>query len=381
MTPGITQLLTLHADWLAGKRVALLGHQAAVDAQGCGTAELLRAALGGRLVALFGPEHGYDGCVLAGEHVASAAHSAWGIPVHSLYGSQRAPTAEMLRGVDVLVCDLQDIGARCYTYLATLKRALEACAENGVEVIVCDRPTPLPCVVDGPIAPPEAEHFVSPAGFAMCTGMTPGEAARWFDAGRGIVRVARMEGWTRDARRTAQWPEFIAPSPSLRTWESTATYLATVFGEALPDVDIGRGTNLAFRVVAAPWFDGRAMAAQLEAENLEGVRFNPFRYIAAHGAHQGKILEGVKLTVTDPQRFRPVWTSLVMLDCLGASVWQTAGARHAWFDTLYGGPELRLALMSGASRVALRALCHAGQEAYRAARADVLCYADMTSAF
>ncbi len=370
MRTGLERLVDDHKGWLRGRRVALLSHQAAVDAEGAGSAERLRAALGDNLVALLGPEHGYYGCKAAGEKVGGGTHDAWGIPVWSLYGEQRAPTAEMLEGVEVLVCDLQDLGARCYTYLATMKMAMEACDARGVEMIVCDRPVPLPCVVDGPVVKPGYESFVAPAGFPMCTGMTPGEAAGWLGKGRN-VRVSWMSGWTRDGRRGGDWPEFIAPSPSLRTWESTATYLATVFGEALPCVDIGRGTNMGFRVVGAPWIDGRELAARLESEVLDGVRFHPFRYVTAEG---GEMMEGVKLTVTNARTFRPVWTSIVLLDVLGARVWQSEGARHAWFDALYGGPEIREALMAGASRVALLELCHAGHDDYLATRAEALRY-------
>ena len=374
MKTGFEQLLDKHKDWLAGKRVALLGHQAAVDAQGRGSAERLRTALGDGLVALMGPEHGYDGCAVAGEKVQGGTHGAWGIPVWSLYGEHRAPTAEMLNGVDVLVCDLQDLGARCYTYLATMQLAMEACAKHGVEFIVCDRPVPLPCVVDGPVVKPGFESFVAPAGFAMCTGMTPGEAAAWLAKKRDGVCVAWMEDLPRDAERGAGWPEFVAPSPSLRTWESCETYLATVFSEALPAVDIGRGTNVGFRVVGAPWEEGRALAAKLENENLEGVRFHPYSWVAAEGAHKGKVLEGVRLRVTDAKMFKPVWTSLVMLDVLGSRVWQGEGTRHEWFDALYGGGEIRATLMSGAAREELKKLCCAGHEEYLATRAEAIHY-------
>ena len=379
MIPGLQTLLKNHSDWLAHKRVALLSHQAAITTTGQPSAEALRAFLGPRLVALLGPEHGYHGVALAGEHVHTARHPAWDIPVHSLYGEHRAPTPEMLDGVDVLVCDLQDLGVRCYTYLATLRLTLEACAQNNVEVIVCDRPIPQPCVIDGPVALPEHDTFVSPAGFPLCTGMTPGEAAVWLVARmrhlpQPNLRVAWMQNWNRSSSRSGDWPEFIAPSPSLRTWESCLTYAATVFGEALPAIDIGRGTNMGFRVIAAPFVNARELIARLEKENLPGVCFHPHTYVPAVGPWQNTTLEGVKLTVTDPSVFQPVWTSLVVLDLLGPSVWQTEGARHEWFDQLYGGPELREALMARVPRVALHALCHAGREEYLATRAAALYY-------
>ena len=385
MIPGLEILLTRHPGWLRGKRVALLSHQAAVTTAGQPSAEALRDLLGPRLVALLGPEHGYYGAALAGEHVHTFRHPEWDIPVHSLYGGQRAPTPEVLENVDVLVCDLQDLGARCYTYLATLKLAIQACAENNVEVIVCDRPIPLPCVVDGPVALPQHDTFVSPAGFPVCTGMTPGETAVWLTQTSQSsqsshpshpprLRVAWMQGWSRSASRPGGGPEFIAPSPSLRTWESTQAYLATVFAEAFPALDIGRGTNMGFRVLAAPFINARRLIQKLNAEHLPGVQFHPHTFIPAEGPRKGAPLEGVKLTVTDPNTFKPVWTSLVLLDLLGPSVWQTENARPAWFDQLYGGPGLREALMAGADRVALHALCHAGHGDYHATRAEALHY-------
>ena len=382
MIPGIQTLLTHHASWLHDKRVALLSHQPAVATDGTPSAELLRSHLGSRLVALLGPEHGYHGAALAGEHVHTSRHPHWDIPVHSLYGAHRKPTPEMLAGVDTLVCDLCDLGVRCYTYLATLKLALEACAENNVECIVCDRPIPLPNTVDGPVALPQHDHFVAPQNFPMATGMTPGETAIWLikkdptnpsnptDLSDLFLRVAWMQNYTRATPRPFTAPEFIPPSPSLRTPESTFTYLALVFAEAFPALDIGRGTNMGFRVLAAPFINARELIAKLDAQNLPGVRFHPHTYVTSQNA----ILEGVKLTVTDPDAFRPVWTSLTILHLLGPSLWQTPGARHDWFDTLHAGPSLREALMQNVPLEALHPLCHAGHDAYLATRDEALHY-------
>ncbi len=352
---GIDVLFSRHRAWLRGRRVGLLSHQAALDRNGASSAQRLRREFGAGLVALFGPEHGFFGQAGAGVATHTRRHPDWGIPVHALYGTCRKPTPAMLRRVEVLVVDLQDLGARCYTYLATLRNALEAAAENGVAVIVADRPIPLPRIVDGPLLEPAFASFVGPAATTLATGMTPGEAARWLVRNLNLsldLRIAPMQGWCRDGRRGADWPDFVPPSPGIRTWEAGMTYLATVFSEALPGVDVGRGTNLAFRVLGAPWLRAEAFCERINAAGLAGVTFHPYRYVAGIAPYGDRELDGVRLTVTDPRYFHPVATSVHLLHLLAqmygpARVWRHHGVRSAWFDTLYGTDQVRCALQAG----------------------------------
>jgi len=198
---GLDVLFIEHCAWLKGQRVGLLSHQAALDADGATSAQRLHRELGAKLVALFGPEHGFMGQTGAGVATHTRRHPDWGIPVYSLYGDCRKPTPAMLRGVDVVVCDLQDLGARCYTYLATLRNMLEAAAENGVPVIVTDRSIPLPRIVDGPMLEPEHLSFVGPAEMPMATGMTPAESAQWLKQALNFkvdLQVVPMRGWARE---------------------------------------------------------------------------------------------------------------------------------------------------------------------------------------
>jgi uncharacterized protein YbbC (DUF1343 family) len=177
---------------LRGRRVGLLSHRAAIAADGRGTAEILHEAV--NLVALFGPEHGFQGRALAGEATPSFEHPDWRIPVHSLYGATREPSPEMLAGVDCVVCDLQDLGVRCYTYLATLRNMMRACERAGVEVVVLDRPVPLPRCVDGPVREAALDSFVAP----------PPRAVRLrHDAGGGRALDARELAARRGARHGA----------------------------------------------------------------------------------------------------------------------------------------------------------------------------------
>ena len=383
MMTGMDALRVRRFDLLKGRRVGLLSHQAALCSDGSTSAQLLHRALGARLVALYGPEHGFFGQAGAGEHTYTQAHPDWDIPVYSLYGERRKPSPEMLAGVDLMVCDLQDLGVRCYTYLATLRNMLEACADAGVEVVVTDRPIPLPNVVDGPLTDPKFASFVAPCPVPLLYGMTPAESARWMKESLGLnVRLSQVprEGWSRAA---AAWdgtrPDYVPPSPGIKTWECAMTYAATVFSEALPAIDCGRGTNLAFRVLGAPWLRAETFCGRIEAERLAGVTFHPYRYVAAVAPHAGKELDGVRLTVVDPARFRPAQVSLAVLRTLAglygpARVWRHAGVRPEWFDKLYGTDRVRLHLKSGAPLKPLFAEWARERKAFCAARQAALLY-------
>ena len=289
----------------------------------------------------------------------------------------------MLAGVDVMVCDLQDLGVRCYTYLATLRNMLEACAEAGVEVVVADRPIPLPSVVDGPMLVPAFASFVAPAPVPLVYGMTPAESARWMKAALGLkvaLTAVPMEGWSRaDAAWDGARPAYVPPSPGIRTWECAMTYAATVFSEALPGIDCGRGTNLAFRVLGAPWLRAEAFCGRVAEQRLAGVSFSPYRYVAAVAPYAGKELDGVRLTVTDPARFRPAQTSLAVLQTLAdlygpARVWRHKGVRPAWFDKLYGTDRTRLQLKAGAPLETVFAAWAADRKDFDRARRQALLY-------
>jgi uncharacterized protein YbbC (DUF1343 family) len=383
MTTGMDVLRGRRFDALRGKRVGLLSHQAALTADGSTSAQLLRRALGPRLAALYGPEHGFFGQAGAGERTAARPHPDWGIPVHSLYGEHRRPTPEMLAGVDAVVCDLQDLGVRCYTYLATLRNMLEACAEAGVEAVVTDRPIPLPRTVDGPLPEPRFAGFVAPCPVPLVYGMTPAESARWMVGTLGLkvrLTVVPMAGWRRsDAAWDGARPAFVPPSPGIKSWESAMTYAATVFTEALPGIDCGRGTNLAFRVLGAPWLRAEPFCGLLAERKLPGVTFHPHRYAAGPGPYAGRELDGVRLTVTDPARFRPAEVSLALLRALAgaygaARVWRHKGVRPGWFDALYGTGRVRASLQSGEPLEPLFREWKKESRAFRAARRAVLLY-------
>ena len=348
-TTGLENLLGRHSGWLRGARVALVAHGASVNRGGRHSAELLRAAVGRRLTCLLAPEHGFAGSAPAGEHVGHAVHPGWGIPVFSLYGATRRPTPAMLARADVVVFDLQDIGVRCYTYVSTLRRVMEACAEAGRPLIVADRPVPHAAAADGPMLNPRFASFVGDIPAPWVYGLTPGETARWLahELGLGLdLRVAAAGGWRRDGRMPRGWPA-VPPSPSLRTLASARGYPATVCTEALPALDCDRGGALSFRVLGAPGMDAGAVAARARQTADEGIRLRPCSYVRA-----GVRIQGVRLEVRDPLRFRPAALGVALLAAVrdvhgGEFLWRAPGARPAFFDRLAGTSALRRALQRG----------------------------------
>ena len=315
------------------------------------TAAFLAERFHGRLASLFSAEHGFFGAVSAGESAADCVHPHFGLPVHSLYGKTRTPSPEMMRGISRLVVDLRDIGTRCYTYLATLRNAMRACARDGAGVVVLDSPVPLGGVVDGPMRDEGFDSFVAPLDVPMCHGMTPGECAEWIrreEAPGADLRVVKMGGWSHADR--GPWAGFVPPSPAIRSWDSAVMYPATVFTEAYPAVDCDRHGPLAFRVLGAPWLDWKALLDGVhDGLSRLGVSARPYRYSPSGGDYAGRQVDGILLSVSDAAAFRPVRAGMVVLSRIlsigGAEALR--GCRPEWMDALFGGSGARLALERG----------------------------------
>lgn len=304
-----------------------------------------------RLKCLFSAEHGFFGAAAPGEETASAWHPFWDRPIHSLYGVNRKPTPEMLDGIGRMVIDLCDIGVRCYTYLATLKNVLEACAEAGIPVVVLDRQIPLGGMVDGPLRWPEYSSFVAPVNVPLCHGMTPGECAFWIRDVEGLdvdLSVMRLRGYSHSQREP--WPNFVPPSPAICSWDSAAMYPMLVFTEAYPAVDCDRNGSLSFRVIGAPWMDTKGLMADL-AQGLDacGVAMRPYRYTPTGGAYAGFRLNGILFSVSRPQAYYPVTAGVLILTALLQRHPQQLahGARPEWLDKLFGSTELNDTLAGG----------------------------------
>jgi len=347
---GLDVLLARPPAFLRRARIGLLSHPAGVTAAGQPAAEALCAA-GFQLNALFGPEHGYWGLGGAGERLADEAHPTLGVPIYSLYGARRRPTPEQLEGLDWLIFDLQDLGVRCYTFLATLRYTLESAAAAGVGVLVTERPVPQPGMCDGPCPAPGVENFLAPADVPLAHGMTPAVAARWLVARYRIpveLRLARQRHPPPAGVWPADGPPWIPPSPGIRTWESAVAYASTVWSEAFPQVDVNRTGPLPFRVVGTSGVRGADLVAALNAHGLPGVSFHLHRWRGADGAPR----EGARLAVIAPSAFHPVRTGVTMLDTLQQALgtnalWRAPGARPEFFDRLFGGPSVRRALQTG----------------------------------
>lgn len=319
--------------------------------QATDTAGRLIAAFPGRVKALFSAEHGFFGAAAPGERTASTWHPFWNLPIHSLYGEHRKPTDEMMSGVGRMVIDLCDIGVRCYTYLATLKNVLEACAERGIPATVLDRPIPLGGILDGPMRSPSYSSFVAPLDVPLCHGMTPGECAVWISRAESLdldLRVVRMRDWSHSDR--GPWPNFVPPSPAIRSWDSAVAYPLTLFTEAYPAVDCDRDGPMAFRVAGAPWMDAKGLMDAL-GPGMEtcGVGMRPFRYVPRGGSYAGIKLDGILFSVARPIGYYPATAGTLLFTALvqrhGRQI--AAGARPEWLDRLFGSQDLRKTLEGG----------------------------------
>ncbi len=350
--PGVEVLLRDSLHLLSGKRVGLITNHSGKDRSGTSTIDLLHRAPGVQLTALYGPEHGLRGAEEAGVHIATGVDSATGVQIFSLFGERRVPTPQMLEGIDVLLYDIQDVGARVYTYEWTMVLAAEAAAKAGKQFIVLDRPNPIRADrVEGGLIKPQFLSFVGLHPVPMRYGLTPGELLRYL-VGVGLVKanvtVVPMQNYRRDMWWEQTGIPWVPPSPNLRDMEAAILYPGTVFFEGT-NLTEGRGTDRPFRVIGAPWLtDAGAIARELNAQRLPGVRFDSTSRTIAEGMkHGGLTIPMIEVVVTDRERVRPL--------TVGARMLQTIRARHPnewrWrigsIDRLAGTDELRAAVEAG----------------------------------
>jgi uncharacterized protein YbbC (DUF1343 family) len=355
---------------------------AAVDRSGITSAEKLHYCPGVNLSALFGPEHGFRGHAAAGDPTQDESHSEWAIPIYSLYGTTRKPTREMLQGIDLLVVEFQDLGARPYTYVSTLSLVLEAAHEYHIPVIIADRPVPLPLSVDGPVTDPKFKSFVAALPLPMQYGMTPAETALWIQNQFWPdldLRIAPMHGYNGESERQPSWPPWVPPSPRIKSWESASLFTCTVFGEALPALDYGSGTDTAFQLVGAPWLERDRLVDRLAGSGLAGIEFEPTDYLAQSGLYKGTMLAGLRIKISDYTQFRPLTTCVTLLESImslygEAPLWTAPGTRPEWFDSLFGTDQVRLALQAGTPAAEIIAEWQPALTEYRHTRRPLLLY-------
>ncbi len=320
---GIDTLVSGDYDaLLKGKRLGLITNHTAVNSQRRYTIEILKANAhrkGYQLVALFAPEHGITGDAYAADNIEHGKDID-GLPIYSLHGTTKRPTKEMLKDLDLLLYDIQDIGSRSYTYVSTLCYAIEEAAKEKIPVVVLDRPNPINgLLVDGPLLEEKWRSIVGYLNVPYCHGMTVGELAAFFNGEYHIgaeLHVIPMRGWKRSMTFEDTGLTWIPTSPNIPE-ASTAWFYPTtgILGE-LHIASIGIGYTLPFKIIGAPWIDAEAFATKLNAQKFPGVAFIPFHFRPFSGKFSQEPCHGVLLTITDPKVFKPVQTQYLLIGML-----------------------------------------------------------------
>jgi uncharacterized protein YbbC (DUF1343 family)/CubicO group peptidase (beta-lactamase class C family) len=314
---GLDVMVKQNFAMLAGHTVALVTNQTGVDARGRRAIDLLAEAPGVRLAAIFSPEHGVTGT--ANADVPHGHDAATGRPIWSLYGASRRPTPEMLRGVDAIVFDIQDVGVRYYTYLTTLVYVMEEAGRLGIPVVVLDRPNPITGrVVEGPVMDPDFRSFTGPHTIPVRTGLTIGEFARMVADERKLpvsLTVVPLSGWERSRWFDETGLPWVNPSPNIRSVTQALLYSGIGLLEAT-NVSVGRGTDTPFEVIGAPWLDGARVVEALDRRRLAGVRFEPVQFTPTGDVYARVSCGGIRLLVTDREAIRPVTVALAIAEAL-----------------------------------------------------------------
>jgi uncharacterized protein YbbC (DUF1343 family) len=376
--PGIEVLLADSASLVRDRRVGLVTNQSGVDASGVSDVVRLRAA-GVRLVALFSPEHGFRGAADPGAAVASSVDSATGLPIYSLYGRTSAPTDEMLAGIDVLLVDLQDAGARYYTYLATTVDVMRSAGPKGIPVVVLDRPNPIGGAVQGNVLEEAHVSAVGRLAVPMRHGLTLREQARLARSDlhlAGALVVVPAAGWRRDVTFDRTGLPFIPPSPNLRTIESLFHYPGLCLLEGT-NLSVGRGSDAPFEQLGAPWLDTAAVLGDIRRAGLAGVRARGVAFsprAPGDGKYADTLIAGIRLEVTDRATYDPTVTAVHLL----AAIRRRHPDEFAWiprhFDRLAGTTTLRTAIEAGTDPEAIVRSWEPARRVFLERRKAVLIY-------
>jgi uncharacterized protein YbbC (DUF1343 family) len=383
--PGLTRLLDSRR--LEGQRVGLVCNPASVDANLRHAADLVFRAPKVTLAALFGPQHGFrsdlQDNMIESPHAIDALRR---VPVHSLYSETREPTATMLEGLDVLVVDLQDVGARIYTFIYTMANCLRAAGRHGIPVIVCDRPNPIGGIdVEGPILEPGYESFVGLYPIPMRHGLTMGELARFFNTAFGLgatLDVVKMEGWKREHYYDATGLPWVMPSPNMPTLDTAIVYPGAVLFEGT-QLSEGRGTTRPFELLGAPWIDADRVASDLNDRGIAGAAFRPVVFEPTFQKHARATCGGVQIHVTNRAVFKPVLAGVAVM----AAFHRANPSRFAWreppyeyeaekmpIDILAGSPALRRQIEDDARLDDIAGSWEDGVSAFRLERRNCLLY-------
>lgn len=341
---------------LESGRIGLVTNHTAVTHDLRSIVDVLHADDRFTLAQLFAPEHGVRGSAQAGTHVGDERDPATGLPVVSLYGANRAPTPDHIAGLDVLLFDMQDAGARHYTYMSTMVHVMDVCATLDLPFVVLDRPNPITGVhTEGKVLDPDYTSFVGIHPMPTRHGLTIGELALMIAAeqNKPAPTVVPCEGWSRELWWDDTDLPFVMPSPNLPTLDSLTCYTATCIFEATPCSE-GRGTTRPFELVGAPWIDADELARDLNSRNLPGVRFRATGFTPSFSKHEGELCGGVQLHIHDREAFRPVATGIHVIHAFkhhpnSQFEWRPGPVGGMSADRLYGNDELHKMIDAGAA--------------------------------
>lgn len=315
---GIDVLQRDHFKQLGGQRVGLVTNHTGINRDWISTVQLLSEAKNVQLVALFSPEHGFEGRLDVAK-INDARDTSTGLKIHSLYGKTRIPTDEMLVGIDTLVFDIQDIGTRFYTYISTMGNVMEAAAKHDIRVVILDRPNPINGIdVQGPVLDAGSESFVGYHRIAVRHGMTTGELARMFNAELKLnldLKIIKIEGWDRNSFYDATGLPWINPSPNMRCLTQALLYPGIGLLETT-NLSVGRGTDTPFEIIGAPYIDGVKLAHKLNAAGLSGISFVPIRFTPDSSKFKNEQCGGVNFIITNRKTFHPLKTGLELAHTL-----------------------------------------------------------------
>lgn len=360
---GADVLFEEYFDLIKNKNLGIVTNHTAVLSNGVHLVDTLYSCKDVHITALFGPEHGIRGDNSAGESISDGVDVKTGIRVYSLYGRDRKPTKEMLKDIDVLIFDIQDVGARFYTYISTLFYVAQASAENNIPLIVLDRPNPINGIyVDGPIRKPELNSFVGIAPLPIAHGMTVGELA-WYFAGEKLIgesinadlKIIKMQNWRRNLYYDDFYSNWVKPSPNLPSLESALIYPGTCLVEGI-NVSEGRGTDAPFLNIGSPFIIANKLIAELKNEEIEGVGFQPITFtpneipgVSGNPKYKNEKCNGIKIKVIDRRKFESVKFGIKLIAAIHKLFPNEFKFRDASFDRLCGDSSIRQRILDGIS--------------------------------
>lgn len=317
---GLEKILYQFPSSIKGKRIGILCHAASITSDFKHITEHFFGRKDCRLSAIFGPQHGLHGQTQDNMiEWQSELHPVYKVPLFSLYGENRKPTPEMLNELDVLLIDLQDVGARLYTYIWTVKLCLEACSEKNIPVVILDRPNPVGILpYDGPILKKEFFTFVGGASIPLCHRMTIGEMALWIKEKyypECNLEIIWMENWKRSSLFSETGLPWVLPSPNMPSEKTAIVYPGTVLIEAL-NMSEGRGTTIPFELFGAPYINAELLKKNLTERKIPGCAFRIHNFIPAFHKFAGELCNGIQIHVTDVEKFKPVGTALEIFDAI-----------------------------------------------------------------